>query len=762
VALDRDGLLADTSLVGEAWCRAYSDRMDAWVASLYEQAGSPERVALCAVGGYGRAELCPHSDIDVVLVHAGRDDIGAVAEQLWYPMWDEGLKLGHAVRTLREAHGLAAGDLDTATSLLSVRHVAGDPALSSALAEQSRALWRKRSRRWLAETAERVSARQRKAGEVAFLLEPDLKDGRGGLRDVHAVGWAEAAQRVMLDGDDTALHAAYAVLLAARVELHRRARRAGDTLLLQEQDAVAEALGDADADVLMHRVSSAARAIAWRSDEVWDRVTATLGATSRWRSARDRPVAVGVVRRDGRVALAPGADPSTDPGLVLRVAAAAAGQGLRIERASLLRLADEAVPLPEPWPSAARTDFVALLAAGADAVPVIESLDQVGLWVALVPEWAPNRSRPQRNAYHRFTVDRHLCEAAVEAAALTDRVRRPDLLLLGALFHDIGKGYPGDHSEVGVDLVRAIAARMGYPDADADVLAVLVRHHLLLPDVATRRDLSDPSTIDHVAEQVGSVDALELLGALTEADSLATGPAAWGTWKAELVADLVGRTAVALGALDPSEVAVAEFPTAAQLALAEAGDTVIEGSDDRLTVVTPDRPGLFCRVAGVLALHGLDVLDAAAHTHINGVAIETYRVESPTGPMVAWDAVTGDVAQALAGRLAVEARLAERARTYARRHDAAAATARPPRVRFDTAISPAATVVEVHAPDAVGVLYRATRALADLELDIASAKVQTLGPEVVDSFYVVGGDGAKVTDPAHLAEIERSILHALS
>lgn len=758
--LDRASLLADNSLTGADWCRAHTALMDEWIVSLFDDAGAPPGVALCAVGGYGRAELAPQSDIDVLLLHTGSPEIGILAERLWYPMWDEGLKLGHSVRTIKEALSLAASDLDTATSLLDVRHLAGDPALTTQLTQQALALWQKRNRRWLAEVSERVKVRQRKAGEVAFLLEPDLKDGRGGLRDVHAIRWAEAADRVMFDGDDSVLAEAYAVLLSTRVELHRRTGRPGDTLLLQEQDAVADALGDADADALMHRVSSAARTISWRSDEVWERISATEKGGLRWRSARDRPLGPGIVLRDGRVAITGEADPDGDPTLALRVAAAAAQHGVRIERTTLQRLAEHPPPMPEPWPDAAREALVELLSAGRPAIDVLESIDQVGLWVHVLPEWAPNRNRPQRNAYHRFTVDRHLFEAIAEAGALTGRVTRPDLLVLGTLFHDIGKGYPGDHAEVGVDLVGVIAPRMGYPPADVTILEIMVREHLLLPDVATRRDLSDEATIRHVADRTGTPEVLRLLGALTEADSLATGTAAWGAWKAELVAELVERTAIHLGET-PQGPAPAEFPDAAQWALLDAGQTSIEGVDDRLTVVVSDRPGLFSRVAGALTLNGLDVLDAAAYTHDNGMALESFRVESSSGPAISWDRVTDDVARALDGRLALQARVGERARLYAR-STRGQLPARPPEVRFDVDISPAATVIEVQAPDSIGLLYRATRALAELDLDIRSAKVQTLGHELVDSFYVVDALGQKIEDRARLAEIERAILHALA
>jgi [protein-PII] uridylyltransferase len=300
---------------------------------------------------------------------------------------------------------------------------------------------------------------------------------------------------------------------------------------------------------------------------------------------------------------------------------------------------------------------------------------------------------------------------------------------------------------------------MGLDDHDAGVLVALCRHHLLLADVATRRDIDDAATIEAVATAVGSREVLELLAALTEADSLATGPAAWSDWKAGLVRALVGRVDHVLDGGDARDVTDA-FPTAEQQALLAAGEQAIRTAGDRLTVVTPDRPGLFNRVAGVLSLHGLGVLDAAVATE-EGWAVEVFRVESSFGPTFSWDRVVADLELALAGRLAVRARLADRVRTYGPRRLQQPAEAEP-EVRFDLDASAEATVVEVHATDGLGVLYRITSALADIDLDIVGAKVQTLGPQVVDSFFVRAGDGGKVTDPAVLAEVERAVLHALA
>jgi [protein-PII] uridylyltransferase len=273
----------------------------------------------------------------------------------------------------------------------------------------------------------------------------------------------------------------------------------------------------------MASIAGAARTVAWIADEAWGRVGRATGGTP-------REVAPGVVLLDGEIELADDADPAVDPTYVLRIASAAARHNARIGRRSLDRLAATVPQWPERWPAGAVDKLVGLLLEGHAAIPVMEALDQRGLITRMLPEWAPVRSRPQRNAYHRYTVDRHLWEATANAAELVDSVSRPDLLVLGALFHDIGKGYPGDHTDAGVELVHELAPRIGVPPRDAEVLEAMVRYHLLLPDVAVRRDLADPATIQFVADAVGDQDVLDLLHALTIADSKATGPSAWGAW----------------------------------------------------------------------------------------------------------------------------------------------------------------------------------------------------------------------------------------
>ena len=769
----RDELIADHTIGGRDLYAAMAGATDDLLRTLFAEAEArfPARrkgsVALVAVGGYGRNELAPYSDIDVVLVHDGRPaGIEELAAALWYPLWDAGLQLGHAVRSFDHQLARSDEDLDAATAQLSARPVAGDDELAGRLLAEGRARWRRNGRRWLDALRSRVIERREQAGDVAFLLEPDLKYGHGGLRDVQTLWWATEAGLVVPDDDLALIDHRYDTLVAARVALHRVKGRAGDVLHLEDQDAVAGALGLASADELMAGVAAAARTVVWVADGAWR-------SGSRQQAGKEEPAGEGLVVVNRQVELARHADPRADPTLILRAARVAAQRDVPIGRSSLDRLAAgvDADAWHHRWPPGAVDELVALLRQGHRAIDVLEALDQRGLLVRLLPEWAPVRSRPQRNAYHRFTVDRHLWEAAANAAALADRVSRPDLLLLAALFHDLGKGSGDDHTAAGMELVRTIGPRLGLDEHSVATIVRLVQHHLLLPDVAMRRDLADPATIRRVADAVGDVGTLELLHALTEADSLATGPSAWGSWKEQLVAELVARTRHVLDGGDITAPTWRRVPDDGTMATMAAGrlDVRIEDDDDgsagrhRITVVCDDRPGAFARIAGVLSLRGLDVLAAWAYSGEYGgppMAASQFRVVAPPAG-VAWDRLVEDLRRALAGELAIEARLAERARTYRRRKATQAVPPGPPKVTFHDDASSDATVIEVRAADRVGVLHRIANALAELGLDIRHATVQTIADEVVDTFYVRTLAGRLVTDDFHRGEIERAVVHAV-
>jgi [protein-PII] uridylyltransferase len=726
-------------------------QVDRWLAELL---GAEDGVALVAVGGYGRREMLPRSDLDVLLLHGGRDDIAGIADRIWYPVWDSGAELDHAVRTVPQARRVARTDLKVALGLLSARHVAGDPDLTERLRAGALEDWRAEAPTRLAELHEARDERARTSGELAFLLEPDLKEARGGLRDVHAIQAVAAAWVAPAPGPR--VRTAYEQILDTRHALHEVTGRRLDRLVLEEQDEVARALGLLDGDVLLRMLAGAARTVAYAVDHAFrqsDRLSRRPGAGNGRgrrlrRPAERRPLADGVVEQDGEVVLARAADPAGDAPLVLRAAAAAAQAGLPLAPRTLDRLT-ECPPLPVPWPAAARDAVLSLLGAGQAAVGVWEALDTEGLVTALIPDWERVRNRPQRNPLHTYTVDRHLAETAAHAAALAREVARPDLLLLAALLHDMGKGWPGDHSVTGEVVARDVVRRMGLPAADADLVASAVRLHLLLPMVATRRDLDDPVTVKQVAAAVGSRALLELLHALAIADGLATGPAAWNDWKATLVAHLVRRVEAVLdGEPTPRPAPLRED----QLALAAEGGPAATVRGSEVTVVAPDRPGLLWRAAGVLASHRLAVRSADA-TSVGSTAVSVFDVEPEFGDPPDATLVAADLRRMLQGRLDVEDRLDRRARAVRPR----AAAIPAPRVNLVDDASDTATVVEVRAHDAPGLLWRVGRALGECGLDVRAARVETLGAEAVDVFYVTDGDGKLLTD----GDLRRSIVHSV-
>jgi [protein-PII] uridylyltransferase len=748
---DRAELLARTGLSGPGRRQALTTLTDEWLVGLFKAAGGDGiGAALVAVGGYGRGELSPGSDLDLLLLlpaGADRADAARVAADLWYPVWDGGVRLDHAMRTVAEARRVAAEDLRALLGMLDLRHLVGDEHLSDGLRAAALADWRGFARRRLPELLAGVAERAERFGDLAFSLEPDLKQSRGGLRDLAALR-AVAASWVA-DFRHEGLAEARATLLDVRDALHDVTGRASDRLVQHDQQPVAARLGLGDADGLLRRVSSVGRAVSYAADEAWyhvERALAARGRSSRLVSRRivaRAPLADGVVEQDGQAVLARDARPADDTTLPLRAAAAAAQAGLRLAPHTVDRLARECPPLPLPWPPAALDALVSLLGAGRPAVGVWEALDQAGLTVRLLPDWDRVRSRPQRNPVHRYTVDRHLVETAARAAAFARRVDRPDLLLVGALLHDIGKGWPGDHSEAGVAVVADLAPRLGFDRPDVDVLVTLVRYHLLLPDTATRRDLDDPATAARVAGHVRTPEVLELLHALTEADGLATGPGAWNDWKAGLVEDLVDRVRRLLRG---HEVPPPPDVRADHADLLAAGSLVVRAEPSaagvQVTVVADDAVGLLGTVAGVLSLNRLAVRSASARS-VDGRAVQVWQAAPVFGEPPSVDRLREDVHRAVSGTLDVPRRLADRE---------LAAAVRPgvpvpaPRVDVVPGASESATVLEVRAHDRPGLLHRIGSSLAAAGVDVRSALVSTLGSEAVDVFYVVGADGRPLAD----------------
>jgi [protein-PII] uridylyltransferase len=825
----RERLVEDHDLRGEAFGRALAAVVDDSLRTAARGIEGSSAWAVVALGSYARRELCPGSDLDVMLLHRGPRRTAPDADAaggLWYPLWDAGFVLGQSVRSVKEALAVADEDLDALTALLDVRLVTGDAALVDELVQRIRQLAPRRRDRLVDALADAAAARLEHPGPIAEMLEPDLKSGGGGLRDLQTPGWAgwslptSAATAAPPDGrawdrglailvergylqagDPERLREARALLLDARVALHRITGGRSDRLPLQEQDAVSGLLGMADADALMRTLGAAARAVVWITREQWARLRAAEAGPSLSRSA-SRDLGDGVVLRDGRIALLSTAP--IDTTTVVRAAARAAALRVPFERPTLDRLAELA---EVRWDEAARAELVALLAAGRGAIPVFESLDHVGLLVRLLPEWEHVRARPQRNAYHRFTVDRHSLEAVAECAALLDptdplgagfdgevaRSARRDVLLLAALLHDMAKGRGGDHSVVGVEVARAVAARIGLDPAGTDELAWAVRHHLLLAETATRRDLGDARTISRFAETVGDTEHNALLYALTIGDSRATGTAAWNAGKASLVRTLYVETDAVLRAVEADVPAVddarrelaaivGEEAAVAYLGAMPASYARAFGAPElarhrdlllgrqpavdwaelpgdlwRCTVVEPDRTGLLATAAAALALVGFDIEGAVVASHPSGYALEVFTGHDRFGRLTSADdraRATATLSAALDGSLALDEELRARSRRY---RPAAPTVDRDVRVLVDTDASDHATVVEVHAPDDIGLLARVAAVFVDLDLDVDQAIVATTGERVVDVFYLDDVSGARFAR-RHAVEALRATL----
>ncbi|MGH2691463.1 MAG: ACT domain-containing protein [Actinomycetota bacterium] len=765
---------------------------------------------MVALGGYGRRLLCPGSDVDLMVLHAERkgERVRRAAEQVFYPFWDAGIPLGHAVRTVGESLSEAGDRLDVVCSLLDARPVAGDPALVEELGRKLRSNVAKQRGRWIEGLAADAAARHGGPAACSTSLEPDLKEGSGGLRDIHAVGWIEAiasaADGLVRADERQRLDEAEEFLVRLRSALHLLTGKRPDRLFREHQGDLAPAFGfDATAgldaaDALMRGLFEHGRHVEHVRTLVLERAR-DPGTTSTKTLPPPPTSPEGVM--ETLVALAR-SDTSPPAGWLDALDAADLGER------------------PFVWTDGMLSSFLELLALGDRGVAGLEVLDRAELLAGYFPEWAPVRCRPQRDPYHRYTVDVHLARTVANTAgrllardaadetldAAAEAVTDRDALLLGAFLHDIGKTGEGRHVMVGERVASEVIERMGVPEATGEVVLFLVREHLLLSETATRRDLSDVNLVLDVAARIGDPERLAMLYLLTVADAEATGPHASTPWRLGLVRELVGRVEHALeGEMDrelagelasrmerlrallgseppaavdaylarlprPYLLAVAAEEAAVHFSLlwpsigsGEVRTTAKEGSRHgtwELTVVAADRPGLLARMAGSLALAGLSILSAQAFTTEDGVAIDLFVVEPAYHGDIdeeRWRVVRQTLRKALEGRLSLEYRVREKRRHYPR-----PAADVPSEVRVLNDVSDFATVVEVEAADRLGLLFDLARTFEELHLDVSLAKVGTYGPRVVDTFYVRDLYGEKIEDREHAEEVRRAILSRLA
>jgi [protein-PII] uridylyltransferase len=780
--------------------------VDDTLRALFERAGAPPGTAVAAVGGYGRGLLLPRSDVDLLLLHDGSDPdaLARLADDLLYPLWNAGLEVGHAVRT-PEGCEEATGRLDVGASMLDIRCVAGDDDLVADVAERIES-WARRDPRAFAVAVREDSARRGdRFGSAAHLLEPDLKEGSGGWRDLHSIWLLEKAVGRRLEEaghlrarEREALAAAEEFLTRIRSALHLETGKRGDRLVLDHQPAIARAMGFEDEPRLIS-IDGLMRALFEHAREIEFVL----------RAAIERLLEEG----------APAIAPPTFPAGVLEALAGEAEAGREPSAALLDSIDDLDLRGEVAWDGAVREAFIRLLRAGDRGVASLEVLDRLGVLACFIPEWADVRCRPQRDPYHRLTVDAHLTrslrtmgrllagEGAGDDPVQAEAVRQVgdvDAVLLGTLLHDIGKIGAGGHVPVGSRVASSILDRMGAEPPVRDLVGFMVARHLLLPDTATRRDLSDENLVLDVAAAVGSPERLAALYLLAKADAEATGPAAWTSWRRTLIRELVAKVQHVLergemgtelaeqlaervdrirGLLDdepdaevdrflarmpraylltvePPRVARHYATIAPPVGAKEVRAVHFEGvrpGTYEVLVVAQDRSGLLSWIAGSLALAGMSILTAHVFTTEDGVAADLFEVEGvwePEVPERRWREFRGVLRRAIDGSISLERRVDEKRRWYP-----APRVPTPITVAVDNDASDFSTVVEVGAPDRIGLLYDITRTFAELGLDVHLAKVATFEGRVVDSFYVRDALGPKLTD--QLEDLDRALRRRL-
>ena len=704
----------------------------------------PELVSLTAVGGYGRGELSPASDLDLLILHTGSEKPQVISDfvnAFLYPLWDQGRAIDNAVRTRSETREIANEDVRVALGLLDLRHIAGDSELSNQVASDALENWRKGREKFLSKLRKSIHERENRSGELAFLLEPDLKEARGGLRDINALRAIEMTGVVPVSLARVA--ESEALLSNVRDALHGENLKARDQLLLTEQDRVASKLNYVNADALMLEVAKAARAVDYLMDSTWHRIDSNDGQS--WlRRRKNQKIDQGLVIQNSEVTIEDGYDISNDSAIGLRAAAAAAQRGLPLSIDACVLLSEKFRSLPNPWPKPVLNDLISLIGAGRSMIRVFEALDQDGLIEKWIPEWSHVRFLPQRNVLHRHTVDRHMLETAVHAAALTRTVTRPDLLLVSALFHDIGKGFPDkDHSEYGEVLIKPLAKRLGFEEKDCETIALLVREHLLLSAVATRRDLEDPATISFVIEKINDPESLQLLHALSISDGEATGKSAWSDWKAELVSTLVAKCLAAMAGIKP----VSQpdlIPTGEiieDISIKFIGNQ--ESSENiEIEIIAKDQTGLLSAVAGLMTISRFNVRSAKTRT-TNEIAVMRWIVElDANAHLPTAEKLTEQLKKALSGELDLGRKIEERIANY-RKYPGIPTPA--PLVFAANDLATNATIIEVRMHDRPGILFNVTRAISRFGVDIKSAIVSTLGAEAFDTLYITDLEGQPLT-----------------
>ena len=838
---------------------AYSTMMDHLIRHLFGQVSDDfirrypsenQRCAVVAQGGYGRGELNPYSDIDLLFLYSWKVSpyLEAVTERLLYTLWDAQLQVGHATRTVKESIALSASDMKVKTALLDARYLCGNYDLYQEFekAVESR-LIKKRVNRFVQEKLTENSLRHESYGGSVYLLEPDVKDGEGGLRDIHTARWiarvktgakdldALALRAIVSAGDVAKLKSSQDFLLRVRNELHFSTGRHQDQLTFEEQEKVSHALsfegeGTLKAvEVFMRNYYLHASQLSRLTSLIIHRITEVSRPIFGGRYSFAKTVRDGIRIAQGQLSITKPSILKSEPGNLIEVFADMQQQRCEMsqETRELLREHTEFIDDRFRRSAAANMPFFKILKWKERVYETLLEMHRCGILGALIPEFGRLLCMVLHDAYHIYTVDQHSLKLIQEIEKLkageykdglpllTQLARDADkieLLYLGLMFHDIGKGFGGGHSEIGAGLAQPIAQRMRLNADDAALVEFLVRHHLLMTHTAFRRDLEDEKTIFDFAKIMGNVNNLKMLYLLTFADVKAVGPDVWNPWKASLLGELYVKTLNLLEEVEKGEFQredvravlrriqgrvrrelAREHPVArvdhfmdamperyflstpeddvpAHFELMEkftgkGAVTAVEHFPERdcssVVICTRDRPGLFASITGTLTALSLDILNARIFTSSDGRILDVFRISHRGRSELVmaeqkWAKFRSTLDQVLEGRLDVD-RLVQNSQrsSFLQRHVPKVATV----IQVDNEASDNFTILEVFTEDRIGVLFTMAYALHQLGLSIHVAKISTNVDQVADIFYVTDETGKKIDDPAWLEEIRLS-LHA--
>lgn len=840
----------DESLDGREVLYGQSDAVDSYLKGCFGKIdidGVEDDVALVALGGYGRREFFPFSDIDIMILYkpSAKKRIREISDAVLYPLWDTGLDVGHGVRTVAESITHAREEYFFLVALLDARLVCGSKALFDQLVAKYRSKYIDGHREsFVEEMKEYRGDRRDRYGSHSYLLEPHIKEGRGGMRDIQAMMWTARVvfglkglgdiqdAGLLLADEKQEFREAREFLFKVRCALHYLAKRKNDQLYFEHQSDLAVVFGYKDTagmlgvEQFMRDVYGALQTVTFTTDLFFDHVDEVLGIVGNGRKVKDKLIEKGIEIKAGKIHLtASRPDMRAKPQTLVRVFLAMSRTGLGLHHRSC-KLISSYVGLitdkERTSPRLAKT-FFTLLAEAKDILTVLSTMLETGLLAAIIPEYSRITRLAQHDLYHIYTVERHSLQAVAELhellSNLNDIVKSVEelkVLYLAALLHDIGKGSGRDHSIEGAEVSKVVGKRFCFSQKECESLSFVVRYHLFIPENALRRDLNDAVFIKRCADTIGDLNQLTMLYLLSVADSKATGPSAWSDWKATLMEELYLKVYAHLdhshgGVHDVTaheeqgvewlreqvrkqleghkELRIDQESLGADYVLTFSPEIIVDhvltqrdnyqrirqkslivadedGGEDngwQLLIMTVDRHGLLAKICGVMTLNNLTVSKAQIFTWDDGTVVDVIDVRPTDGLSFAerdWEGLNQHLDLAIEHRMGLSHRLYTKLSSgLGGRKQIVGDVAS--KVVIDNDASEAYTVIEVYAPDTLGQLYYVAQSMADFGINIHKAYIATEVEQLIDVFYVLDSQGAKIVDEEFCREINQGILHAI-